>query len=147
MMYRLIYASCAAERLTNDDLSDILETSRRFNQKADITGVLLFHNGRFMQVLEGEQIKVKALMKRIGLDSRHVRVDVIFEEQATHSMFADWNMAYVPGGPELDKRLEGVGGFETLSKFGDDVAPAAGIISSFLAAVLGEMAASAAVHH
>ena len=52
-MKQIIYISSAAKKMDDDDLLDILKTSRENNKKNDISGMLLYDNGSFIQVLEG----------------------------------------------------------------------------------------------
>lgn len=81
---------------TENDLEDILEKSRRNNRAANITGVLLFHDGNFLQVLEGDNKSVLACYERIGKDTRHRSCFILQSEYKSARTFADWDMAYVP---------------------------------------------------
>ncbi|MEP7187723.1 MAG: BLUF domain-containing protein, partial [Roseiflexaceae bacterium] len=60
-MYYLSYASVAVTPFTSAALQALLLTSRRNNMQLGITGMLLYKDGEFMQVLEGEQAAVQAL--------------------------------------------------------------------------------------
>ena len=64
-VYSLVYSSVA--KLNADDMADramvedILRTARRCNSEVGVTGALLFTEGKFVQVLEGERDKVVPL--------------------------------------------------------------------------------------
>jgi hypothetical protein len=93
-MYELIYRSIAASNITNVDVKNILNTSRKFNSENNITGCLLFHNKEFIQILEGDEVKVKELYARIEQDKRHSNVSLVLEGIKESRMFSGWSMAY-----------------------------------------------------
>ena len=62
-MYHLVYTSHATHPLTPEDLIELLRESRENNKAHHITGMLLYLNGKFIQILEGmkgDVIKVYA---------------------------------------------------------------------------------------
>jgi len=64
-MFSLIYRSVAGESFSNEEVYQMLSIARDFNAEHDITGCLLFHNRRFLQLLEGEKDKVHQLFSLI----------------------------------------------------------------------------------
>ena len=56
-----IHASAATHDLSGDDLIDLLRLARSNNTQLDITGMLLHHDGSFLQVLEGPEDSVRTL--------------------------------------------------------------------------------------
>ena len=90
-------AYCSASTktpLSSTELESLLAECRRNNSKADVTGLLLYQNGSFFQVLEGEHATVEALFHKISLDKRHHQTKkIIFEPIATRS-FAAWTMGF-----------------------------------------------------
>jgi len=93
-MYQLVYLSTATQLFTDLDLDDILTSSRRNNLLTGITGVLLYHEGVVLQVLEGKQQDVQQLMEHICSDPRHHGVYLIMEGQTGHRYFGDWTMGF-----------------------------------------------------
>jgi hypothetical protein len=93
-MYELVYCSIANPDARSKDIADILRTSRDFNSKNDITGCLLYYNGEFIQVLEGDQNIIQDLFSRIENDDRHSNVVVLAAGDKEKRVFNDWNMAY-----------------------------------------------------
>lgn len=49
-MYQLVYLSSAVELFREEELKDLLATSRLNNEKLHVTGMLLYHEGNFIQV-------------------------------------------------------------------------------------------------
>jgi len=95
MAYRLIYSSAATGEMARTDLEQMLRESRLRNTRRDITGVLVFSDGVFLQVLEGEREDVEDLMESIGRDPRHRDIKVIHEEEIDRRAFPTWRMAYL----------------------------------------------------
>src|ERR1035441_9756895 len=81
MPFRLIYSSEATPGLAAAELEEMLAESRIRNQVYGITGVLLFVEGAFLQILEGEKDDVLGLMERIERDPRHRGVKVFYEQE------------------------------------------------------------------
>ncbi len=93
-MYYLSYASVAVTPFASAELQELLLTSRRNNMQLGITGMLLYKDGEFMQVLEGEQAAVQALYARIARDPRHQRATTILEGPTDARHFPDWSMGF-----------------------------------------------------
>lgn len=89
---RLVYASAATTPFTPQQLQDLLALARRRNAAAGITGMLLYLNGSFFQVLEGPSDVVDGLFATISSDPRHDRVRVLLQEPAPYREFGDWSM-------------------------------------------------------
>ena len=56
--------------------------------------MLLYKDGHFMQVLEGEEDAVMETFGRIESDHRHKSVDVLRTEYIQHRNFPDWTMGF-----------------------------------------------------
>lgn len=78
-----------------DDLEDILEHARIWNATKGITGALVYADGVFLQILEGDRVKVQELMIKILGDLRHETVTVLRECEVPCAVFGGWQMAYV----------------------------------------------------
>jgi hypothetical protein len=105
MIRRLIYLSRATGPITEDDLDQILEASRRNNGAVGISGLLLYHDGTFLQCLEGEKPDVLATLSRIHVDKRHRGIRVILDQEEEHRLFPDWEMGFQP--TQTDKQRDG----------------------------------------
>ena len=74
-LVQCIYCSASAPgAFGRNELPELLEECRTNNAKCDITGILLYHNQSFFQVLEGDRSVVEALFEKVASDSRHTRV-------------------------------------------------------------------------
>ncbi|MGI9285928.1 MAG: BLUF domain-containing protein [Pseudomonadales bacterium] len=93
-MSHVIYVSTAVSRMSEDDLVHLLRQARRRNKRLDITGMLLYQNGRFMQVLEGDEDQVNEIYLAIQNDWRHKNVDTLRAEQIERRNFPDWSMGF-----------------------------------------------------
>lgn len=78
-----------------DDLEDILEHARFWNATKGITGALVYADGVFLQILEGDRVEVQQLMIKILGDLRHETVTVLRECEIPCALFGSWQMAYV----------------------------------------------------
>ncbi len=94
MIYYLVYVSSASELYTDHNLAEILTISRRNNTQNNITGILLYHEGSIIQVLEGDKVTVNALYNKIQLDQRHKSVIRMVEGITEQRNFADWSMGF-----------------------------------------------------
>jgi hypothetical protein len=103
-MYALIYVSSAVRLLSEQALSELLEKSRKHNAALGITGLLLYKDGNFMQMIEGPKEAVLELLGRIEKDQRHRGVIVLFSEDQPKREFEDWSMGFKR--LELDTPLE-----------------------------------------
>ena len=93
-MLSLIYVSTSVKLLNDEELLDILKASRENNSSRDVTGLLLYKGGNFMQVLEGPDEVVEALYEMIKTDPRHKDVFVLSREQISNRQFPAWEMAF-----------------------------------------------------
>tara|TARA_R110002012_G_scaffold296165_1_gene493307 strand:- start:458 stop:889 length:432 start_codon:yes stop_codon:yes gene_type:complete len=95
MVYQMAYVSVTDTQLGNDDLSDILNASIQNNERDGITGLLMYHDQLFFQVLEGAEDMVNKSYKRIVIDQRHHGLSNVWEGQADERAFPDWAMGLV----------------------------------------------------
>ena len=118
VLYTLVYTSIAPFDYDKHDLLALLHQARRKNEQLNITGMLLYTNKRFIQVLEGEKETVLSLHKKIHNDPRHFNVTTIMENKIDKRMFPDWTMGYKNIDPIEYQNIPGL----TLFLDNDDVA-------------------------
>lgn len=94
MLFHLIYVSTAVKPMSEDDLMQLLEQSRSRNERHRITGMLLYKNAHFMQVLEGQEASVMEIFRDIEKDPRHKNVDVLRAEYIQYRDFPNWTMGF-----------------------------------------------------
>jgi hypothetical protein len=90
----LVYCSVAIRPFESSDIVDLLTISRKNNEKFRITGMLLYIDETFFQVLEGDETILHDLYKKIELDKRHTNVAKLIEEPIDKRTFSSWSMGY-----------------------------------------------------
>lgn len=93
-LINLIYISAATKALSNDELLAILVPARKYNEEHAISGMLLYCDGHFIQVLEGPQEAVQSLFARIKEDKRHSLVQKLIDAPIEQRCFPDWTMGF-----------------------------------------------------
>ncbi|WP_047496463.1 BLUF domain-containing protein [Terriglobus sp. TAA 43] len=107
MEYRLIYCSRnrieGSEQQIAEEIEKILVSSRRNNEKHNITGALLFNGLAFAQVLEGPRLAVETLYATICEDNRNSHNVLLETADIAKRDFGRWSMAY--SGPDSGGHL------------------------------------------
>lgn len=93
-MFFSVYVSSAVLPFSSSELVHLLDTSRRNNAALGVTGMLLYKDGNFMQVLEGDEATVRALYARIERDPRHRGLLTLLQGTSDEREFAEWSMAF-----------------------------------------------------
>ncbi len=96
-LFRIVYVSDAVgdAALGLLPLIDIIGASDRNNRRDHLTGVLMRHEGRFFQAVEGARVDLDRLMARLRADRRHVNIRILVDAPIAQRLFADWSMAQV----------------------------------------------------
>lgn len=89
-----IYASTAQAGFKESEIPALLEKARTANAARGITGILLYIEGSFFQVLEGHAPDVDFAFDHISHDPRHTHVTQIIREPIASRRFGDWTMGY-----------------------------------------------------
>lgn len=105
----LVYVSVESHPLSEEDLIEILKKAREKNERLDITGMLLYRDGFFIQCLEGEKSAVESLYATIKLDNRHENVLTVSQDEIEERTFKDWKMGF---NHISDSDLSGLEGYE-----------------------------------
>ncbi|WP_051205285.1 BLUF domain-containing protein [Salinimicrobium xinjiangense] len=71
MQHAICYISTATREFGNSEIEDLFNAWKERNKKEQIQGILLYSEGHFFQVLEGERTAVLALFNKINKDARH----------------------------------------------------------------------------
>lgn len=96
-IFQLVYVSEAVEDISYTDIQNILDVSRANNAKEGITGILIFYEGYFLQLLEGPEDAVRKTLNKILLDERNYELKVLVENNGSERLFANWTMAFYDG--------------------------------------------------
>jgi hypothetical protein len=105
-MRQLLYISNTSADFPQSALDDILAVSRHKNAARDVTGMLLYLDGAFLQVLEGPNDPVEEIYTRICRDERHWDVQTLLDSADAPRAFAEWSMGFrklKPGEADTDQ--------------------------------------------
>jgi hypothetical protein len=112
-MHRIIYLSTASYFLEKEDIDFLLKQSCGYNFENKITGVLLYIDGDFIQVLEGKKVIICSLFEKIKKDKRHKGVICVINNGILKRQFSDWSMGYYS---DTYRNLKKLKGFENINK-------------------------------
>lgn len=110
-LIHLIYASKATIDFSEDDIVYLLAKARKNNNSLNVTGMLLFDKGSFLQILEGEEKVVNKLFTEISKDKRHGNIVKIITEAISRRHFNDWSMGYARISRSELEKIEGMNDF------------------------------------
>lgn len=94
MLFHLVYVSSAVHPMNDEELRDLLTKSRKNNAQDDLSGMLLYKDGNFVQVLEGDKEKVLALAAKIAGDDRHKNMMILLKGDIEQRAFDSWSMGF-----------------------------------------------------
>ncbi|MFD2564441.1 BLUF domain-containing protein [Aquimarina rubra] len=102
-MWRTIsYVSTADLSLTNAEVNELFEFVKLSNNSQNITGILMYSDGNFFQVLEGENDVITSLFEKIQSDPRHYNVIKIFDREITNCSFSKYHSSFKVLGEKYD---------------------------------------------
>ena len=93
-MIQLIYASAATEPFSPAALRTLLQKARVRNTLYGVSGMLLYHSGSFVQVLEGKDDMVRMIHNSIVRDKRHTSIRTLSEQVVQQREFGSWSMGF-----------------------------------------------------
>jgi FAD-dependent sensor of blue light len=96
-MYQLVYKSIEADPFSEADLKHLLLNSRLRNAEVDITGMLIYDRGAFLQMLEGDLGAVISTFARIERDPRHKDISVLLRDPKAGRAYGNWSMGFASG--------------------------------------------------
>lgn len=92
MLAQLIYVSNRKSNCTEQEIEKILESCKKNNPGLDITGVLLYNNKVFLQLVEGEYKIIIETYDKIKKDNRHEKCVMLSCVTIKEKSFSSWNM-------------------------------------------------------
>jgi len=90
----LVYVSSAVHGFDTEELDHLLVRSRAWNAAHGVTGMLLYHDGNFVQALEGAPDSIDATFERVAADPRHHGIIRMVDEPLSVRRFAAWDMGF-----------------------------------------------------
>lgn len=93
-MIQISYISSATEPMSKQQLLRLLQECRESNAGRGVTGMLLYGNGTFLQVLEGEEKVISELVDKIRQDHRHTDLQILYRKTIQQRQYSDWSMGF-----------------------------------------------------
>jgi hypothetical protein len=90
----LAYVSSAKHLLSEDELKRLLETARQRNRKHQVTGVLLYNDGSFLQYIEGPPEGLAVVFRHIRRAPQHHDITELVHAPVAERVFPDWLMGF-----------------------------------------------------
>lgn len=135
-MIKLTYTSVANHALSDAELETLLKQSRSNNADLDITGMMLYDRGRFVQMLEGKPEQVEELYNKICMDDRNSEHIVLEKSSVDNRVFDGWTMAFKRVTEQDRKSIDGYDDFyDNLSQgstLSDPAANVARIMNAYI---------------
>ena len=106
-MLSIAYVSVATTPMTPNEIAELLVRSRANNQRDGITGALLYHRDRFIQIVEGDDDVVLGRFETIAGDPRHRSIQTMRQKAIGQRQFPQWTMGFRSLSDESVARLDG----------------------------------------
>lgn len=111
----VVYVSSGVCEFDDLEITALLAQARKNNEHCGLTGMLLYRDGNFLQVLEGPEAEVESTLLRIKSDPRHRGIMVMQKKAIQTRSFSEWTMAFRRLGSENLRQMEGYSPFMELS--------------------------------
>ncbi len=96
----IAYTSQATAEFANREARHRLKFfAQTQNVKVGVTGMLVYCEAVFVQVIEGPAAVVDSLYAHIAQDARHYNVDLLARTQSDARVFGAWGMGYIEPEP------------------------------------------------
>jgi hypothetical protein len=92
--FAIVYVSMSAHLLSMNELEHLRKRAEARNVQEDVTGVLLYSDGSFMQYLEGPAPGLSRVYSFIKADRLHYGVVDLLREPIHEREFSGWSMAF-----------------------------------------------------
>ncbi len=93
-MIQTAYVSRAAEAVTEESLLSLMQQCLANNEASGVTGMLLYGNDTFLQVIEGEEAVLDTLVDKIRKDPRHAEIHFLYRKPVEHRQYTDWSLGF-----------------------------------------------------
>ena len=110
-MIQISYISSATEPMSTQALLGLLQECRQSNAGSGVTGMLLYGNATFLQVLEGEERVIDNLIDKIRKDARHTDIQILHRRTLERREYSDWSMGFKRVSNRELRNVEGLRGF------------------------------------
>jgi len=93
-MIQTAYVSRASKAMTQEALLALLQQCLANNEASGVTGMLLYGNDTFVQVIEGEEDVLNTVVDKIQKDPRHSEIHFLYRKPLEQRQYTDWSMGF-----------------------------------------------------
>ena len=108
---QLVYVSRASKTWSEDELAALLQNIRPKNHARGVTGMLLYDQQSFLQILEGAEDVLQELFAQIQRDTRHHQIVTILQKPIPKRQFPDWSMGFESVSADQLSKVDGLNDF------------------------------------
>ncbi|AXT58237.1 BLUF domain-containing protein [Aquimarina sp. AD1] len=101
MLYTISYVSTSAE-LSDFQINELLHITKLKNEDLGITGILMYSDQNFFQIIEGQKKVIKCLYQKIEKDIRHFNLIRILDRSINIPSFTSFQSTYTIVNREKD---------------------------------------------
>lgn len=102
MLHTLCYVSNSTSKLNSAELKRLYVVTKQKNAASNISGILVYNNGNFLQIMEGSKDELFKLYEKISNDKRHHHLIELVNEPVSERLFED----YVTGFELIDSNKD-----------------------------------------
>ncbi len=114
-MIQIIYVSKATRHFSLRELQVMLSAGRKRNKARGITGIVVYHQGQFLQILEGYAPVVEKLFETISTDQRHKQIELLLRTDIEERSFTDSTMGLCHISADDEEMFPGLIEFEDIT--------------------------------
>ncbi len=93
--WAICYVSSENNRMEEDQIQCLFSQTQTNNKANDICGILLYSQGNFFQVIEGEEKTVTNLFQKIEKDRRHRNLFKIFNREIKQDQYDEYSCEFL----------------------------------------------------
>lgn len=111
---QIVWISEAKRKYSQEELFALLKKARANNIKHQITGLLLYDDMSFMQLMEGDRTSVEDIFEnRIKPSRLHTRVTLLAHREIEERNFENWSMGFMSS---KHRKIQEIPGFRDFSQ-------------------------------
>lgn len=92
--YTICYVSKVAPNLSEKDIEELFQYTAAYNNKSNISGILLHSLDNFFQVLEGSEKSLTKLYEKIKEDTRHGEIYEVYNRKTSQPVFDNYKSTF-----------------------------------------------------
>lgn len=94
MNFIISYISTACQHATESVVNDLLVFVEHENNRKKVSGILIYADGTFFQIIEGEESIIKPLFNKILKDPRHQHIIKLLDKPSSQVSFTKYHSSF-----------------------------------------------------